>query len=574
MKLKLQISSDLALPTKVITSRMAFLGTSDSGKTYGAKVVAERMLDIGAQVGAIDMTGTAWWGLRASASGKRGGYPVTIFGGVHGDVPIVATAGHLVADVIVDTGISFILDVSDFTLSEMYRFVGDFAERLFERKQRKPGAMHVFWEEAHTFLPQERLEKGPEFNRMMHRVERVIRVARNYGVGNSMISQFPQGVRKQSLNLSEVAFVMRMGGKHERKYVTDWLSTRGTDGDALFDKLKGFETGTAFISSPYLMKFSGVVKLGRLRSFDSSATPEFGKRKREPKKLASVEVERLKLAMKEIVDEVEGKDVDALKRRIAGLEKELAAATEEALGQGCGETIVEVPVLKERELKRLEKALADAKAVVASLEGALRSAPAHPLAHGPGVRVADVHLSREAAASIPYSRPAAQPAPRKFATMEHAEGGPTTYTLQLLETLRRHAPLHLTGSQWAILAGRSHRSSTFVNALAECKKNSWVHGDRHGFHLTDAGLGLTESVAGQPKASPVDAWRQALPDYELKLFDALRNIQRPMSREGLAEQASVSPNSSTFSTALSTLRKNGLFVLDAGMIALAPELRA
>jgi len=46
------------------------------------------------------------------------------------DVPLTEASGELVADVLVDTGISAILDLSDFSKAAARRFVAAFADRL------------------------------------------------------------------------------------------------------------------------------------------------------------------------------------------------------------------------------------------------------------------------------------------------------------------------------------------------------------------------------------------------------------------------------------------------------------
>ena len=52
-----------------LDDRLAFVGTSGSGKTYNAGTAVERLLK-SARVGVIDPLGV-WWGLRLLADGKR-----------------------------------------------------------------------------------------------------------------------------------------------------------------------------------------------------------------------------------------------------------------------------------------------------------------------------------------------------------------------------------------------------------------------------------------------------------------------------------------------------------------------
>ena len=61
---------------------------------------------------------TRWWGLRASADGKHPGLPIVILGGDHGDVPLELAAGQVIADLVIDEGISAVLDLAHFRKGE------------------------------------------------------------------------------------------------------------------------------------------------------------------------------------------------------------------------------------------------------------------------------------------------------------------------------------------------------------------------------------------------------------------------------------------------------------------------
>lgn len=84
------------LPIEAVTQTFAILGLRGSGKSNAAKKLAEEMYDAGAQWVAIDPKGD-WHGLRSSADGKRPGLSIPVFGGLHGDMPLAATAGAVMA---------------------------------------------------------------------------------------------------------------------------------------------------------------------------------------------------------------------------------------------------------------------------------------------------------------------------------------------------------------------------------------------------------------------------------------------------------------------------------------------
>jgi hypothetical protein len=87
---------------------------------------------------AIDPKGD-WWGLRSSADGKGDGLPIPIFGGLHGDMPLVPEAGKLIAELICDQNLTCVLDVSEFpSKAAQMRFLTDLADHLFRLHGRNP----------------------------------------------------------------------------------------------------------------------------------------------------------------------------------------------------------------------------------------------------------------------------------------------------------------------------------------------------------------------------------------------------------------------------------------------------
>jgi len=92
----------LLLPSAALAQHVIGLGKTGSGKSSKMRLIVEGLLDDKKPVTIIDPKGD-WWGIKSSASGKRAGYPVVIFGGEHADVPLNAHAGAHVAE-LVSTG--------------------------------------------------------------------------------------------------------------------------------------------------------------------------------------------------------------------------------------------------------------------------------------------------------------------------------------------------------------------------------------------------------------------------------------------------------------------------------------
>src|SRR5574341_490489 len=177
--MSLAISKDLSLPLDVAGEALGILATRGAGKSYTAAVLVEELFDASVQVVVLDPTGV-WWGLRGSE--EKGGLPVYVFGGSHGDLPLEATAGGLFADLAVDERVSFVLDLSSFdTKGEQTRFVRAFAERLYRRKSQNRETLHLVIDEADEFAPQRPLGKDEPF--MLGAVESIVRRGRSRGLG-------------------------------------------------------------------------------------------------------------------------------------------------------------------------------------------------------------------------------------------------------------------------------------------------------------------------------------------------------------------------------------------------------
>jgi hypothetical protein len=319
---ELAIAKDLWLPVDAVTQKLAFLGRTGSGKTYGATKLAELMLSAGAQIVALDPVGV-WYGLRLAGNGAEPSeLKLPVFGGLHGDIPIEPTSGALLADLVVDRGISAILDVSQLESDrDKARFAGDFANRFFFRKKAAPSAVHLFVEECQEFVPQNPA-KGEE--QMLHHFHRLIKLGRNFGIGVSLISQRPQEVNKKALNQTELMLAFQMTGPQERKAISLWVSEKGADED-VGDILPKLKVGEAHVWSPQWLQISRTVKIAAKRTFNASSTPTVGGKAVEARPLGEIDLEKLQKAMASTIEKAKAEDPRALRAEVARLKRELEA---------------------------------------------------------------------------------------------------------------------------------------------------------------------------------------------------------------------------------------------------------
>ena len=315
----LSIGKGLNLPLDAATQKCAFIGRSSSGKSYAASKFAEELLEAGVQTVILDPVGI-WHGLRTLADGKGKGFPIPIFGGEYGDIPLLPSSGALIANVIIEKGISAVLDVSHMRKGERKEFVTAFAEQFFHLKKKNRSAVHLIIEESQVFIPQ-RTMHGEE--RMLGAMEDICKLGRNYGIGITLISQRPQSIHKDCLNQTEALFAFQINGAHERKAIEDWIVDKGLSKSTVGEDLSGLSVGTCFLWSPQWLRILKKIKILPKKTFDASETPKVGQGIVKARHLAPVDLEKIKEDMESVINTKKENDPAELKKQIFLLQKEL-----------------------------------------------------------------------------------------------------------------------------------------------------------------------------------------------------------------------------------------------------------
>lgn len=361
---KLHISHDLSLPKEAVTQTFAILAKRGVGKTYTASVMAEEMLKASLQVVVVDPIGV-WWGLRASADGKHEGLEIIVMGGEHGDVPLGAdagaggmAAGELVANFVVDSGRSVVLDLSSFRKGEMIRFMTAFAETLY-RRNRAP--LHLIVDEADAFAPQKTM-KGEGGERLLGAMEDIVRRGRARGLGVTLVTQRAAVLNKNVLTQIEVLVCLRTISPQDREAVEAWVHAHDFTPEqwtAFVESLPTLPIGAAWFWSPGWLEIFKKVHVRKRETFDSSATPKVGEKIAAPKHLKPVDLASLREKMAATIEQAKANDPKELKKEIFELKRELEKKKPVEKIRTESKR-VEVPVLgaKERQvMARLEKVL-------------------------------------------------------------------------------------------------------------------------------------------------------------------------------------------------------------------------
>jgi hypothetical protein len=570
----IKLAPGLRLPLDVAGETIAILAKRGAGKTNTATVLVEELVAANVQTVIVDPVG-AWWGIRSSASGEKGaGLSVPILGGQHGDVPLEQTAGSLIADVVVDSGQSMLLDLSDFpSKASVNRFVTDFAEKLYRRKARASSLMHLVLEEADEFAPQ---RGQADTARMRGAIEQIVRRGRSRGLGVTLITQRSAVLNKDVLTQADVLIVMRTTGPHDVKAIREWVAAKGDEhGETVIQSLPSLETGEAWVWNPE-RDLLDRIKVRRRRTFDSSATPKAGQVRVEPTETAEIDLSALGAQIQATVERVQANDPVALTRRLRELERQIASAPAqvETVVETVTET-VEVPVLSEGDRALLARALDTSDVAIDDLRRQLaRIADVleRPRAEqGRTEEIARRHRTEGVASARRPAPPTAVTRPQPDTGEVHLKAG----ARRILETMARHHPMRMTRSQLGTLAKFKVTGGTFLTYWSQIKREGLAEEQGGEIWLTDSGLDYVGHIPAAPQTTEelLDMWRGALKAGARTMLDELvAAYPEEMTKDELAERVEMTASGGTFSTYLSTLRRNGLIDVQGGTVRASDTL--
>lgn len=547
----LVLSDELTLPLEAVTETLVLLGKRGAGKTATASVLVEELLGAGLPVCVLDPLGV-WWGLRAAADGQGSGLPVVILGGDHGDLPLPATSGRLIADLVVDDTLSVVLDLSEFSKTQMRRFATDFLERIY-RRSRHP--LHLVIDEADMLAPQ---RAAADSARLLGACEDIVRRGRSRGLGCTMLTQRPAVIHKDVLSQAEILIAMRMSSVRDVAAIDDWVRLHAEDDQARTVKasLPSLPIGTAWVWSPGWLQLLQRVKIRPRRTFDSSATPRPGVARPRPAQLADVDLTALKARLTAAEEPEPGpaagqRGTGPLRQQIAQLTSELAAERSRPPQQ------IMVPALDPDDLSCLRTAVTALEEVAGKLRASLDRV---------GQRPQLATTTTRSRATVAVAKPTPQTATDAADQVMLKAGA-----RRMLEVLARIQPLQVTKAQLATLARMKVTGGTFGTYYSLLRRNGFLTEVNGGLlALTDPGR---QAVGASLPSTPLDSqavqdqWRKVLKAGARTMLDALVDAwPDPMTRTELAAAAGLEPSGGTFGTYLGTLRRNGLATIDGEQV--------
>lgn len=563
----LRLSDDLKLPLDAVTQTFGILAVRGAGKSNLAAVMAEEMYAAGLPFVAVDPVGS-WYGLRAAGEGGDGLH-VPIFGGRHGDVPLERTGAHIIADLIVDSRVSCVVDVSEFSEGDKTRFLTDFAERLYRRNQEP---LHLFLEESDDYIPQKPFR---EQARCLRAWENIVRRGRARGIGLTLISQRSAVLNKNVLTQVETLFSLRITSPQDRTAIEAWVKYHGQSKEIL-ESLSGLGNGEAWVWSPQWLGVMKRIQVRRRSTFDSGATPTM--KGRRAATLADVDLGDIQQRMSDTIERAKENDPKELKAELARVRRELdlARAAKPAPDELAMQRQLDAVKAEyhERVMKPFAGRLAIALRNVVDIETATKALTT-VLTEG-----AEILSSGKHALTMPVKRlsndtqrreplPARQPSPK-----QHPIGGQSPLTgpeQRILNALAWFEAIGVPepeGNAVAFMAGYSPMGGAFQNPRGKLRVAGFIEYRNDRMALTDAGRALAQSPDIPPTREGLHAAVLArLPGPEQRLLrPLLEAYPRGITKEELAAAAGYAPTGGAFQNPRGRLRTLGLVEYRDGTI--------
>lgn len=596
----IRLGKGLVLPAnQFATNVVAALGMRGSGKSNSLTLAAEELLKAGIQVVVLDYVGI-FFGLRLLPDGKPSSFQIPVLGGHHGDIALVPAAGQQVAEALAASHSSAVLDISLFKKGDRIRFAADFGEAFFHAKKLNEGPVFLILEEAQRFVPQLIRFSDPGLSRCLGAYEEIAEVGRNYGIGLGLISQRPQKINKDVLNLAELVFAFQTNGVLERKAIAEWVQEKDAQGrDEVAGELPGLPRGTALVWSPSTFKLYGKYVLDKKTTYDAGATPE---RARAAVKVKQLDLASLESAMAVVVAEAKVNDPRALRTRVAELEKELARARAKPVPPSVVPKPAPAPppprpLISSADVARLEKLTtklaADEAAFVSKVEIAdkrlrgsydefaskvgawgskLEATQKEVAAAIGGLRQIKILHDLETKTRSVFPAPPTPKAPRPA-----SPASPASPAWEVLaNSFPAHAPTDdrpkpltkcarallavvaqrekASASQISTLSGYRKTSSTFDNGLSELRVRGLIAGKRDAITATEAGKEEAGPVDPLPSGDDLlEHWTGQLSKAEGTMLKIIRD-HLTIDKHLLSELSGYQATSSTFDNALSRLR--------------------
>jgi hypothetical protein len=533
--------STYPIPDAALDSDIAILGKKGGGKTYTAKGIVERLLDMGRRVLVLDPLGV-WAGLRTGADGKSPGYPIAIFGGPHGDLPLDPAAAAPMANVLAAENVPAVIDLSELTKHAQQSFLLAF---LHELRRVNTAALTLVLEEADVFAPQQPL--GDDSKMLHSEIDWIARRGRFRGFRLVTVTQRPARLSKDVLTQCATLISHRLPAPQDRDAVKAWVDGNGDRDRAreVFDTLAQLAVGEAWVWASE----EGTLQRERfpkIKTLDTSATPKAGEKRVEPKTLADVDLTGIRAALEEAKQTKGQKAGSKAASEDHPSQELLNAARREGHKQGFGEGVT---AERANALHYIDAAISALQSVRERLCGAPEEQRAAPVAY-----------------KTNGSRP--PPAPRGERPAPQGLHGAAVKMLAVLDT---NPPVRRSWTQAATLAGLKARGGHF-NAGRKALIDAGLVKEEGGLVCVARPSADATSAVHDPEAL-VDMWAGSLSGAAPKILKHLFGIGGRSARIQIANSLGMQPHGGYWNAAWKELRDNEIVRVDGDEASLTELFR-
>lgn len=544
------MTEHIALPIEALSQHLGIIGKTGGGKSFAARGLVERLLDLKRRVCVVDYTGV-WFGLRLRADGKTPAYPVLLLGGAHADVPLHEGAGPAVAKFVATSDRSTVIDLDGLSVGAQQRFMTAFCEELYRLNTRP---LHLVIEEVDEFAPQ---TGAPGAERMIGAVCRIFQRGRRKGFRAIAITQRPANLHKRVLAQCNALVTLRLMAPQDRKAIADWIKGHADaeQGAAVIDSLPKLARGQGWVFAPE----SGMldrVAFPAIGTFDSMRTPGDDEEIAEPGDLGAVELDELRTMLAP------------------------AEADEPSPSKGEGKAVIDTAAVDRARNEGYQDGVADGrtdgfsdgvKAQAALLQGIVehgeawlalsKRALAEAQSAAPANAKSDANYAEPMRRPTPAPRSIAAPPPRQPRAPRPADGSLHAAARAMLTALAQNSPARFTWQQTATLAGLKARGGHYNAGKKDLIDRGLVTIDGDLIGADKMGLKLIGTVPPKP-SSPreiVDMWcaRLPAPAPEMLRYIVLAG-GRAVPRDELATALQKQPHGGHWNGGIANLRNNGL----------------
>lgn len=545
--------------TEYASQGNAILGIRDSGKSYTATWLAERLLEAHIPFVAFDPIGI-WKYLRVAAKGRA--YPVVVAGGKDGDLPLTPHSAPEIVRAAMRQNIPLVLDLYSLHLSKAdWKKIVEQSVRLLLYENGEHGLRHIFIEEAAEFAPQ---RVGPDQGAVYAEIEKLARMGGNARLGYTLINQRAEEVNKAVLELCDCLFLHRQKGRNSLTALGKWLDIGDVaESKPIIASLPQLPQGDCWVW-PAGTANPVRVHIPEKNTFhpDRRALVHTPTSQANPALDVSEFVKQMSSALEKHLVETKANDPAELRRQIAELKRQLNAAPQVEVKQ------VPFPVFTQADFEQLNTIVRNIREQARELNGVANS---FEVALKLTVSRGGLYSEQKPHPTTVSTREPLRPVAPPVSLVD--DGNPTPKSERIIKTVLARHFAGLTKTQIAILSTYSVKGGGFANALSALKSKGHIVQTGETYTLTPTGGAVPDWSDVPTGQALIERYLSTLPKAERSVLAVvLKHYPDEIHQDEAASQAGYAPGTGGVSNAISWLNAQELITKRGKMLRASETL--